>query len=179
MGNFLELALKRQSTRKYKNDPVAEESILKCIEAASLAPSACNSQPWFFVIIRDQTILKKLCEANGGKTINSFFKEVPVVVAVIRDSGSLLSKFGGMVKGKDYSYYDVGAAIENFCLQAADLDLGTCIVGWFDEKATKDALKIPSNKRVELLIALGHPSEGIRNKKRKEGKDLFSFDSYR
>ena len=131
---FSELILKRQSDRRYAPKPVAREHILKCLEAARMAPSACNSQPWKFIVVDDRSKLIQISDAAIGLGMNKFTVQVPVLVAVVQENMNLEAKAGAVVKDKDYSMMDLGMAVENFCLQAAELGLGTCIMGWFDEK---------------------------------------------
>lgn len=175
---FSELILKRQSDRKYAPRPVAREHIVKCLEAARMAPSACNSQPWKFVVVDDRAKLMQISEAAVGLGMNRFTVQVPVLVAVVQERMNLEAKAGSLVKGKDYSLMDLGLAIENFCLQATELGLGTCIMGWFDEKKVKKVLGVPSGRRVQLLIALGYPDGPVREKIRKSLDEMSSWNEY-
>ena len=175
---FSELILKRQSDRRYAPKPVAREHILKCLEAARMAPSACNSQPWKFIVVDDRSKLIQISDAAIGLGMNKFTVQVPVLVAVVQENMNLEAKAGAVVKDKDYSMMDLGMAIENFCLQAAELGLGTCIMGWFDEKKVKDVLGVPRSRRVQLLISLGHPDGPTRNKVRKTIEDMSSWNKY-
>ena len=117
---FSELVLKRQSDRKYKDEAVCREAIVKCLEAARLAPSACNSQPWKFVVVEDKAALKEMSEAAIGLGMNKFTAGVQVMVAVVQENMNLEAKAGALVKSKDYSMSDLGIDVENFCLQAAE-----------------------------------------------------------
>ena len=81
--DFLDLVKKRQSDRKYKNTPVDREKIIKCLEAARLAPSACNSQPWKFVVVDDPQLLPEMASAAAGMGMNKFAVQSPVIVAVV------------------------------------------------------------------------------------------------
>lgn len=175
---FSELILKRQSDRRYAPKPVAREHILKCLEAARMAPSACNSQPWKFIVVDDRSKLIQISDAAIGLGMNKFTVQVPVLVAVVQENMNLEAKAGAVVKDKDYSMMDLGMAVENFCLQAAELGLGTCIMGWFDEKKVKDVLGVPRSRRVQLLISLGHPDGPTRNKVRKTIEDMSSWNKY-
>ena len=175
---FSELVQKRQSDRKYAPKPVAREHILKCLEAARMAPSACNSQPWKFVVVDDRVKLIQISDAAIGLGMNKFTVQVPVLVAVVQENMNLEAKAGAVVKNKDYSMMDLGMAVENFCLQAAELGLGTCIMGWFDEKKVKDVLGVPRGRRVQLLIALGHPDAPTRSKVRKSLEEMSSWNEY-
>ena len=175
---FSELVQKRQSDRKYAPKPVAREHILKCLEAARMAPSACNSQPWKFVVVDDRVKLIQISDAAIGLGMNKFTVQVPVLVAVVQENMNLEAKAGAVVKNKDYSMMDLGMAVENFCLQAAELGLGTCIMGWFDEKKVKEILGVPRGRRVQLLIALGHPDAPTRIKVRKPLEEMSSWNEY-
>ncbi|MBQ3251021.1 MAG: nitroreductase family protein [Bacteroidales bacterium] len=175
---FSELVQKRQSDRKYAPKPVAREHILKCLEAARMAPSACNSQPWKFVVVDDRVKLIQISDAAIGLGMNKFTVQVPVLVAVVQENMNLEAKAGAVVKNKDYSMMDLGMAVENFCLQAAELGLGTCIMGWFDEKKVKEVLGVPRGRRVQLLIALGHPDAPTRSKVRKPLEEMSSWNEY-
>lgn len=176
--DFSELILKRQSDRKYAPKPVAREHILKCLEAARMAPSACNSQPWKFVVVEEPSLLKEMSDAAIGLGMNKFTASVPVIVAVVQENMNLEAKAGALVKNKDYSMMDLGFAIDHFCLQAAELGLGTCIMGWFDEKRVKKVLGVPRSRRVQLLISLGYPDAPVRNKVRKPIEEMSSWNKY-
>lgn len=175
---FSELIQKRQSDRRYAPKPVAREHILKCLEAARLAPSACNSQPWKFIVVDDRAKLAELSEAAIGLGMNKFTVQVPVMVAVIQEKMNLEAKAGALVKDKDYSLMDLGMAVEHFCLQAAELGLGTCIMGWFDEKRVRKALGVPRGRRVQLLLTLGYPDSPTRAKVRKPLEEISSWNTY-
>lgn len=176
--DFEELILKRQSDRKYTPGKVSTEDIMKCIEAARMSPSACNAQPWKFVVVDDRGKLNEMADAAEGMGMNKFTHGVPVMVAVVLEKMNFSAKVGSLVKNKDYCMLDLGMAVEHFCLQAADLGLGTCIMGWFDEKKIASLLGVPRGKRIPLIIALGHPEGPTRKKIRKPLEDMSSWNSY-
>ena len=176
--DFKELILKRQSDRKYAPGKVSTEDIMKCIEAARMSPSACNAQPWKFVVVDDREKLNEMADAAEGMGMNKFTHGVPVMVAVVLEKMNFSAKVGSLVKNKDYCMLDLGMAVEHFCLQAADLGLGTCIMGWFDEKKIASLLEVPRGKRIPLIIALGHPEGPTRKKIRKPLEDMSSWNSY-
>lgn len=175
---FAQLVRKRQSDRKYTPEPVAREDVIRCLEAARLAPSACNSQPWKFIVVDDRAKLMEMADAAIGLGMNKFTVQVPVLVAVVQENMNLSAKAGSIVKSKDYSMMDLGIAVEHFCLQAAELGLGTCIMGWFDEKKVKKLLGVPRSRRVQLLISLGHPDTPAREKIRKPLEEISSWNAY-
>lgn len=162
MPDFIELARKRFSVRAYRSDPVPRELLDRCLEAARLAPSACNSQPWRFVVVDEPTLKEQVAAAARGPlgSFNTFVPQAPVVVAVAAEKGALTAQLGGAIKEKDYARVDLGIATGHFCLQAAEVGLGTCILGWFDEPRVKELLGVPRGLRVELLIAVGYPADG-------------------
>ncbi|MCK9612735.1 MAG: nitroreductase family protein [Bacteroidales bacterium] len=178
--NFHELIRLRQSTRKYNDKPVEREKILHCIEAARLAPSACNSQPWSFIIIDEPQQRNKVARETYNNVIpfNKFVAEASAIVAVIIEKPTLISQLGGRIKNKDFYLIDIGIAAEHFCLQAAEEGLGTCMLGWFNEKNIQDILNIPKNKRIGLLITMGYSNVKIRSKIRKPLEKITKYNSY-
>lgn len=177
---MLELILRRQSERKYKENPVEQEKLDRVLEAARMAPSACNAQPWKFVVATDKEVLSQLADAASAKLLgmNTFVDQAPVMIVVVREKPNLSSRIGGTIKSKDYSHIDIGIAVENICLQALAEGLGTCIIGWFDEEKVRSILGIPSSKRVELIITLGYAAGEYRQKKRKPKDETVSYNKY-
>ena len=175
---FIELARTRQSVRKYLNRPVEKEKIDLCIEAARIAPSACNAQPWKFIVVDEPVLKEKVAKATFSTVapFNKFALQAPVMIVIVMEKPNLLSQFGGRVKDKDFYLFDIGITAEHFCLQAAELGLGTCMLGWFNEKEVVKLLGIPSKKRIGLLISLGYPDSQLREKIRKP-KDVMSSDN--
>lgn len=172
---FLELVRKRRSVRSYRSDPVPREVIDRCLEAARLAPSACNSQPWSFLVIDAPPIRREFVEAayTGLHSINSFAREAPVHIAVIREKAKTAARWGGFVKGVDFTLIDIGMACEHLLLQAAEEEVGSCIMGWFDQRSVKKVLGLPGRARVDLLICLGYPKEnGPAPKQRKTLEEI-------
>jgi nitroreductase len=179
--SFLDLVNKRYSVRNYKTAPVPQEKVIRCIEAARLAPSACNSQPWKFVIVDEPQLVNELAKAafEGLLDFNNFAFKAPVLVLIVSERESLSAKFGSIVKRKNFSLMDIGIAAEHFCLQAAQEGLGTCMIGWFNEKKVKKILSIPRFKRVELVITVGFSADDkIPLKKRKSIAEILSCNKY-
>jgi nitroreductase len=180
-GSFIDLVKHRESVRAYKADHVPAESIERCLEAARMAPSACNAQPWKFVVVDDPALKNALADATQDRLIpmNHFTKQAPVHVVVVREKANLTSNIGQVLKNKEYPLIDIGIAVEHFCLQAVEEGLGTCILGWFSEKKVKKLLGIPLNKRAELIITVGYPAtELIREKKRKPMVEIVVYNRY-
>ena len=179
---LLDIIKHRKSVRNFLDRPVAREKILTCLEAARLAPSACNSQPWKFIIVDDIKLKDKLCRAafSGVYAINRFCKAAPVIAAVVSEQANYLSRIGSMLRGTKYYLIDIGIAAEHFVLQAAELGLGTCWIGWFNERAVKKILNVPQSKKVDVLLALGyHDGEKVRSGHGREPIDkISSFNRY-
>ena len=175
---FSELIRVRQSDRKYLPQEVEKEKIVKCLEAARLAPSANNSQPWKFIVVNEPELKDKVAALAAGLGMNKWAVQAPVIIAVVLETPGFTTRLGGLLKGKEFRLMDIGMAVEHLCLQAADLGLGTCIMGWFDERKVKKALNIPRSRRVPLLISLGYPDTQTRRKIRKSIKEVTSWNSY-
>ena len=177
---MLELIKKRQSDRSYTDNAVENEKLERIIEAGRMAPSACNAQPWKFIIVDDPGLLHQLALAASAKLLgmNSFVGQAPVQIVIVREKANMVSRIGATVKNKDYSLIDIGIASENICLQAAAEGLGSCIIGWFDEKMVRKILHIPASKRVELIITVGYPAKERRDKKRKPAEEISSVNKY-
>jgi nitroreductase len=179
--SFLDMVKTRQSTRAYDSRPVESEKIGRCLEAARLSPSACNAQPWKFIVVDEPAIRNELADAIHDRVLamNHFTKQAPVHVVVIREKANLTSNIGQVVKDIEYPLMDIGITAIHFCLQAVEEGLGTCMIGWFNQKKVKKVLSIPKSKRVELIITVGYPStHEIRPKKRKLAEEIVSYNSY-
>lgn len=178
---FLELSKQRESVRKYSDRPVEREKIERCLEAARLAPSACNSQPWKFVVVDDSQLKDQVARQTFSKLLpfNQFTIEAPVIVAIVMEKPTALAQIGGRIKDKDFYLMDIGIVAEHFCLQAAEEGLGTCMLGWFNEKEVIRLLGVPKGKRIGLLISLGYPTTGqVRAKVRKSMERLRTYNRY-
>jgi len=179
---FLHLVHLRQSVRQFTDRPVEDEKLHRCLEAARLAPSASNSQPWKFVVVDDPDLVKKVAKETIGPlaTFNTFVPQAPVILAITIERMKLTSQVGAYLKNREYPLIDIGIAAEHFCLQAAEEGLGTCMLGWFDEPPIKKLLNIPKKTRIGLLITLGYAPDtyALRSKKRKAFEEVVSFNAY-
>jgi nitroreductase len=175
---FSALVKYRQSDRKYSDKPVEREKLLQCIETARLSPSANNSQPWKFVIVDQPELKEQIAGFAAGMGMNKFTYDVPVMIAVVLEKMDIPTSMASVIKNKEFSLLDVGMAVMQFCLQAADIGLGTCIIGWFDEKKVKKLLHIPDKKRVPLLISVGYSEARTRKKIRKSLEEMSSWNRY-
>lgn len=179
---FQDLIIKRQSVRQYLNKPVEKEKLMRCIEAARLAPSASNAQPWKFIVIDDPVLKNHVAKETYNHIIkfNKFVHQSPIIIAVTLEKPPLKNRIGGRIKNKEWKLIDLGIAAVHFCLQATEEGLGTCMLGWYNEKPIKKLLNIPEKKSLALLISLGYyPEEYILRKKiRKPIKEICKFNKY-
>ncbi len=176
--DFSQLVKVRQSDRRYTPQAVEADKIDLCIEAARLAPSACNSQPWRFIVVDDAALRAEIADSAASMGMNGFVRQAPVIVAVVLEKMSLTAAIGSVIRDKEFSLLDIGIAVSHFTLQAADLGLGTCIVGWFNERRVRKALGIPRGKRIPLLITLGYPEGPTRRKSRKTTPQMSGRNRY-
>jgi nitroreductase len=177
---MLELITSRQSDRKYSNKPIDMEQLNRITETGRLSPSACNAQPWKFIVVNDPELIKKLALAASAKILgmNSFVAQAMAIIVIVREKANFSSKIGGTIKSKDYSLIDIGIASENICLQARAEGLGSCMIGWFDEEGVRKILSIPQSKRVLLMITLGYSLSDQRTKRRKPKEEVVSYNRY-
>lgn len=177
---ILSLITSRQSDRKYSDRQVEEEKLSRIIEAGRMAPSACNAQPWKFIVVTESELIARVAEAASAKLIgmNGFVGQAKAIIVVVREKPNLSSKVGATIKNKDYSLIDLGIATENICIQAKAEGIGSCIIGWFDEGEIRKLLSIPKSKRVELLITLGYSLSEQREKRRKPEDEVVSYNRY-
>lgn len=152
--DFYDVIRTRRSVRSYKNEPVPAATLRRVLEAARLAPSANNLQPWKFIVIRDEQLRKKVAEISFSQ---SFIAEAPVVIVCCgkryHDSYSWIA---------DHMYLvDVTIATDHLTLAARNEGLGTCWIGAFDRDALKRLLTIPEDHDPIVLTPLGYPT-GLR-----------------
>jgi len=180
--SFLHLVRKRRSVRSYRADPVEKEKIEYILEAARLAPSACNRQPWRFIVVDDESMRGKICrDGLGGIVSNEWARTAPVIIVLSVTYSPLVHTAGKVAKGIDYRLLDAGIAGEHICLAAAEQGLGTCWIGWFNARAIKRIVGMPVGWKVVALITLGYEKgEGndAHEKKRLRPEDICFFNRF-
>lgn len=158
------------------------EKLNICLEAGRLAPSASNSQPWTFIVVDEPELKDKVARCTFGplKSFNKFVPQAPVIVVIVMEKAKLTAEIGGRIKNKEYALIDIGIAAEHICLQAAEMGIGSCMLGWFNEKEVKKLLKVPEKKSIPLLITLGYPPKNYRHrdKIRKGKEEVVRYNSY-
>ncbi|MBR0447883.1 MAG: nitroreductase family protein [Clostridia bacterium] len=169
--NFLEIAQTRQSCRKYDTRPVEADKIAAIIEAVRLSPSACNGQPYHLTVCRGDKA-KQVAKACMGMGMNGFATQAPVMMVLSEMPYNKTAALGAKVKGNDYRSIDIGIAVAYLTAEAAAQGLGTCILGWLDDKKIRDICGI--DHPVRLVVTVGYPADTLREKKRKSVDDLVS-----
>ncbi len=179
-NSMLSLMKSRQSDRKYLDKPVEREKIERITEAGRLSPSACNGQPWHIIVVDEPAVRDRVASATESELLrmNTFVRQAPVLIVVVREKSNFTSRAGDLIKQKDYSVIDIGIAAASIIYQATAEGLGTCIIGWFDEKGIKKALGIPASKKVELVISVGYTENRLRDKSRKPPEEIISYNRY-
>ena len=169
--NFMEIARARQSCRAYDEERAVEpEKIAAMLEAARLAPSACNGQPYHFTVCRGQTA-KEVAKATAGLGMNKFAVQAPVLIVVSEKPYVKSAAMGAKVKNNDYRSMDIGIAVAYLTAEATAQGLSTCILGWLDDSKIRSLCDL--DQPVRLVITVGYAKDDtIRPKKRKEISDL-------
>jgi nitroreductase len=182
MKTFLELVNQRQSDRAYDSTRLVEkEKIDRILEAVRLAPSACNAQPWHFIVVDDVNLKNKIADTTSIRMLdlNHFTKQAPVHIVVIEEKANASSILGSLLKQKHFPRIDLGIAVGHLCLAAAEEGLGTCMIGWFDERQVKKLLNVPKSKKVLLIVTLGYSKQETREKRRKAIEEIISHNVYK
>jgi nitroreductase len=163
-------------------DPIDPEKLGRCLEAARLAPSASNSQPWSFVVVDEPELCEQVARLTWDRvlTFNKFVSGAPLLVVLVLEKPKTITRIGAAIKKLDYPLIDIGIAASHFCLQAVEEGLGTCMLGWFREKPIKKILNIPESRNIGLIISVGipPPEYTLRKKTRKSFEEVVLFNSY-
>jgi nitroreductase len=170
--SVLDVIRERRSVRVYKSDPIPEESILRVLEAARLAPSGKNLQPWKFVVVQDVELKKRLAKASNQQ---DFIADAPLIIVACGFPDECYRTMGRYMKSWPV---DVTIALEHLILQAQEEGLGTCWIGSFEEEEVKSLLDVPEHVKVLALTPLGYPGEVPEFRGRKPLEKIISYDSF-
>ncbi|MCC8018258.1 MAG: nitroreductase family protein [Rikenellaceae bacterium] len=176
--DFSELIKIRQSDRSYSDRPVEAAKIEQIVEAGRLAPSSNNSQPWKLVVVDDAALREQVAGCASTLGLNKFVHQAPAIIVVVMEKPNMLSRIGSVVQDKEYPLLDIGILASHICLQAADLGLGTCMVGWFKEDKLRRLLGIGKRTRIPLMITVGYPASPTRPKSRKPTEEICGRNKY-
>lgn len=174
--NFLEIAQQRQSCRAYdESRPVEPEKLDAILQAARLAPSACNGQPYHFTVCRGKAAEAVALATRGMGGMNKFAVQAPVMIVISEMPYIKSAALGAKVKNNDYRSIDIGLTTAYLTAEATAQGLSTCILGWLDDARIREICGLEYPAR--LVITLGYAMEGevLRRKIRKDPDDLVSF----
>lgn len=176
---FQQLVQGRKSIRRYLDKSVEREKILLCLEAARLAPSAENAQPWRFLVIDDPDIRVNFAEEvfSGIYSVSKFAAKAPVLILILAKLGFIVHRLGKQIQNINFHLLDTGIAGEHMVLQAEELGLGTCWIGWFNTRKARKFFKIPNRYKVISLLAMGYyEKKPSRERKRKMLEEIVWFN---
>lgn len=172
--SFTELVSARYSCRSYSDKPISRAELMAVMETVRLAPSACNRQPWKFVIISDNEELK-------AEVLKAYPRDWAMTApALIVACGNHDEAWHRSMDGKDHTDVDISIAVEHLCLAAASLGLGTCWVCNFDPQIVAEALNLPKHMEPIAIIPIGYPANGstIPAKQRKTFEDILQWGKF-
>ena len=179
---FQELVHGRRSIRRYLDRPVEREKLMACLEAARLAPSAENAQAWRFLVIDDPELKAKFAEKafSGIYFPTKFAAQAPVLILILAKPDFIAHRIGKQIQKVSFFLIDIGIAGEHLVLQAEELGLGTCWVGWFHMAKARKFFKIPRKYKVVSLLAMGYyEKKPAGEKTRKSLEDIVWFNSFK
>ena len=176
--SFLELVSRRRSVRRYRPVPVEKQKLIACLEAARLAPSACNAQPYKFVVVDDPELKDRLAGAafSGIYSPSGFAARAGALVVVLSQKGKLTAWLGNQVRDTNFRLMDIGIAGEHFALAAEEQGLATCWLGWFDAKAAAKAVNAPAGCKAEVMFSVGYADEAPQARRKKSMEEMSSFN---
>ena len=174
MMHIPEMIIERRSIRAFSKRDISEDDVEVLMEAACLAPSAGNRQPWEFVVVRDGANKRRLAEAAYGQY---FIAEAPVVFVVCADPGRSASRYGR--RGSElYCLQDTAAAVQNLLLTAKANGLGSCWIGAFDESRAAEAIGAPRGVRPIAIVPVGYPAETPSPRPRRRLSEVIHKESF-
>ena len=178
---FEKLVHERRSVRRFLDKPVPTEVVTACLEAARLAPSATNVQPWRFLVIDDPKVKDDFAREvfSGIYSQTKFAGLAPVLVFLLARPTFVAGQIGRQVQGVAFHLIDLGIAGEHFVLAAQERGLGTCWIGWFNMRRARRFFKIPRAYKPAAIIALGYYERTEpREKKRKPLSEIAWHNSF-
>lgn len=172
----------RRSIRKFENKPVEDEKLNKILEAARLAPSGSNQQPWFFIIVKDDIVKQELAVATNNQM---WIAHAPLVIVAVADLAARGEGFAGMYIDEDSGLFDVkltvrdtAIAVTHLLLEVDNQGLGACWCGAFKQKDIRPVLGIPGDKYVLAVIPVGYPDEEPKVKPRKAMEEIIKYERW-
>ena len=169
--DFLRLVKDRESCRDYTKKAIAKADLAYIVEAARLAPSATNQQPWHFYVVMEEEKRNTL-----AKALQKFNKDAGAFIVIVEDQKSLGVRALEKVKRQMWTAYDIGIVASHIVHAATSLKLGSCILGWFSESKVRRVLGLEKKAKVRLIVSLGYKTvDGLRDKKRKAVEEVTTW----
>ncbi len=164
-SNLMKIIKSRRSVRRFTKQPVTDDELGILLEAARLAPSSGNTQPWRFVVVREAEMVEKLAKATpiGGSAVNRWLEKAPCIIVCCGKPGPVYHGASKAVLPADLMTMDIAIATEHIVLAAAEMELGTCWVGWLSEKKVKKLLGLPRSWKVVAMLAVGWPEKPLKD----------------
>lgn len=179
---FLNMVGERSSVRQFRQQRVQRRDIVTCIEAARLAPSAENVQPWRFIVLDDPAYIENFSKEafSGIYRFTRWAGKAPVIIVIFAELDWMANRLGKQIQGTHYYLIDIGIAGEHLVLQAHALGLGTCWIGWFNARKAARILGVPRSWRAVSLIAMGYPAAKHKvHKHKKKMEEILYFNQYK
>jgi len=176
---FMDLIENRVSIRRFVRTPVEKEKILRCLEAARLAPSSENRQPWRFLVLDDPAVRDEFADRafSGIYRVTRFAAEAPVLILLLARLHFITHRLGRWYQRVPYHLIDMGIAGEHIVLEAEELGLGSCWIGWFDMRKARKHLGIPRGLSIVGMLALGYyEKKPSRERRRKTLDEIVTFN---
>lgn len=165
--NFNEIARARQSCRSYDPDRAVEGDKLSVVlEAARLAPSACNGQPYHITVCKGEAA-KRAARATQGMGMNKFADDSPIILVISEESYVKTAALGARVKKNDYRSMDIGIVAAYMTAEATAQGLATCILGWVDDEKLRRICGVDGAVRLAITLGYAKEDDKLREKKRK------------
>lgn len=176
MSDYFELVQRRESCRNFSDRLVEREKLDRCLEAARLAPSACNSQPWRYLVVTNEETCGKLRPLVQGMGMNKFADGCRTFIVVVEQKATLSERTAKVFKSQDFASIDLGLSVSQLCYAATEQGLSTCILGWLNEKKIKELFGIQGQERVRLVLCVGYAAtDALRVKQRRPLEDVAIF----
>ncbi len=170
MTTFFDLAASRYSVRSYANTPISPEILETVLTAGTIAPSACNIQPWTFIVVTSEEVRQGM----GSVYIRDWFLTAPVYIIVCVSKSAAWKRADGL----SYAMVDAALAMDHMILAATEQGLGTCFIAAFDRNAAVQLLRIPADWEPILITPLGYPLATPPQKKRKLLSDVVRWEHF-
>lgn len=175
--SVLEIIKKRRSVRRYLSKKISDDLTQRLLESLRLAPSACNYQPWRFILVSEEQHRRQVAEACKNQL---WMADAPLIIVACGNPDQAYKFMGGYGNSVDI---DVAIAMDHLTLVATEEGLGTCWIGAFDEEALKTLLNVPAHSKIITLTPVGYPADkkallDTKQKNRKEGSEIFFVESW-